>query len=269
MLSDALPTTLIGIRRKYLVSGGHDLRTLLDRVIVKDSSSNSVGATDPRDRVYALLGIANDDAAKDIVADYTLSCEQAFIMTARVLLRHGHDDILSLCRQRRACTDLPSWAPDWSADLRKPWSVWHINDRLFNASGVLDEGSTHAVLSDTLERLDPQLLLKGVIVDTIEDTGKLFRLGFDDNIYWPELRTYFNDISSFLARSNRYTTAQKEEAEWRIPVGDTEVGTTSQMIRATSNSHMKSGHVVAKAMSSQEGAADDEVKQSFLPFACY
>jgi hypothetical protein len=95
-----------------LVSGGHDLRTLLDRVIVKDSKSQRIDATDPRDRVFALLGIANDEAAKEIVADYTLSCEHAYIMTATALLRHGHDDVLSLCRQRGVCTDLPSWVPD-------------------------------------------------------------------------------------------------------------------------------------------------------------
>jgi hypothetical protein len=77
MLSEPLPTTLFDIRRKYLVSGGHDLRTLLDRVIVKDSSSGRIGATDPRDRVYALLGISNHDAAKEIIADYTLSCGRA------------------------------------------------------------------------------------------------------------------------------------------------------------------------------------------------
>jgi hypothetical protein len=269
MLSDALPTTLIGIRRKYLVSGGHDLRTMLDRVVVKDSSSDRIGATDPRDRVYALLGISNDDAAKEIIADYTLSCDRAYVMTARALLRYGHDDILSLCRQRGVCTSLPSWVPDWSADLRKPWSVWHINERLFNASGLMNRVD-EVVHPGTQEKFDPLLTIKGVTVDTIEAIGHPFQLGFDDQIYWPELWSYFDDISSFLARSNLYTMTQKGEAEWRIPVGDTEVAeANTQMTRATANSHMKAGHAVAKAMASKEGAADEEVRQNFLPFACY
>jgi hypothetical protein len=270
MLSDALPTTVIGIRRKYLVSGGHDLRTLLDRVIVKDASSIRIDATDPRDRVWALLGISNDDAAKDIIADYTLSCEQAYIMTARALLRHGHDDILSLCRQRNAYAKLPSWVPDWSADLRKPWSVWHINGRLFNASGPSQNHPKTSIVSAIQETLDPQLTLKGVFVDTVKEIGHSFQIEFDDQIDWSELRPYFNDISNFLTHSNMYTAAQKNEAEWRLPVGDTEVAeTNSQMIRATVDSHMKAGHAVAKAMSSQEGVADEIVKQNFLPFACY
>ncbi|KAF2022443.1 hypothetical protein EK21DRAFT_119785 [Setomelanomma holmii] len=76
LLSDAVPTTLIGIRRKYLVRDGHDLRTVLDRVILKDSKTQRIAATDPRDRVYALIGIANDAAAREVVADYTLCCSE-------------------------------------------------------------------------------------------------------------------------------------------------------------------------------------------------
>jgi hypothetical protein len=97
ILSNALPSVIINLRRNHLLKGEHDLRTLLDRVIVSDLSPNSIGATGPRDRIYALLGIANGDAAKAIVAYYTLSCEQVYIMTARALLRYGNDDVLSLC----------------------------------------------------------------------------------------------------------------------------------------------------------------------------
>ncbi|KAH3965816.1 hypothetical protein HBH51_147750 [Parastagonospora nodorum] len=265
MLSDALPTTLIGIRRKYLVSGGHDLRTLLDRVIVKDSKSQRIDATDPRDRVFVLLGIANDEAAKEIVADYTLSCEQAYIMTATALLRHGHDDVLSLCRQRGVCTDLPSWVPDWSADLRKPWSVWHTTSRLYAASGP-----SKLLLSPIQDLFFPYLTLPSLFIDTIASLGHTFTPGLDDQISWPSLRPYFADISLFLAQSTRYTAQEKEEAEWRIPIGDTEVAeTNSQMVRATPNSHMKAGHAVAKAMASETGAADELVQENFLAFACY
>ncbi|EAT81460.1 hypothetical protein SNOG_10961 [Parastagonospora nodorum SN15] len=226
MLSDALPTTLIGIRRKYLVSGGHDLRTLLDRVIVKDSKSQRIDATDPRDRVFALLGIANDEAAKEIVADYTLS---------------------------------------WSADLRKPWSVWHTTSRLYAASGP-----SKLLLSPIQDLFFPYLTLPSLFIDTIASLGHTFTPGLDDQISWPSLRPYFADISLFLAQSTRYTAQEKEEAEWRIPVGDTEVAeTNSQMVRATPNSHMKAGHAVAKAMASETGAVDELVKENFLAFACY
>jgi hypothetical protein len=46
------------------VTSGHDLRTLLDTIIIRDSQHDRIDATDARDRVYALLGIANDEAAR-------------------------------------------------------------------------------------------------------------------------------------------------------------------------------------------------------------
>lgn len=87
-LLNAIPTTVIGIRNKSRADG-LNLRTLLDTVTITDFNDEPIDSTDPRDRVYGLLGIANDEAARDIIPDYTLSCEQAYIMTARALLRHG------------------------------------------------------------------------------------------------------------------------------------------------------------------------------------
>jgi hypothetical protein len=270
MLRNAVPTTIIGIRRKYLTSDGHSLRALLDRVIVKDSNSHRIGATDPRDRVYALLGIANDAAAKEIVADYTLSCDKAYIMTARTLLCHGHDDILSLCRTRGTCKNLPSWVPDWSANLRKPWSVWHTNKRLFNASGALDDSSGIPMVLQSEGTFDPCLHLTGSFVDTIKDLGHSFCLSIDDQINWHKMRPYFDDIYRFLQQSNTYTTAQKEEAEWRIPVGDTEITeTNSQMLRASVMSHMKAGHAVAKAIAGMGTMPIDEMKQNIPSLGCF
>jgi hypothetical protein len=270
MLLNAVPTTVLGIRRMYLTSGGHSLRALLDRVIVKDSNSRQIGATDPRDRVYALLGIANDAAAKDVVADYTLSCDQAYVMTARALLRHGHDDILSLCRTRGTCKGLPSWVPDWSANLRKPWSVWHTDERLFNASGISDDSAEPSMTPHTEDTFNLHLHLTAYFVDTIKELGHSFRLGIDDQINWHELRPYFDNISQFLGQSSVYTAAQKEEAEWRIPVGDTEITeTNSQMLRAPGRSHMKAGHAVAKAICGLKVMSMDEMKENIPALVCF
>jgi hypothetical protein len=264
ILSNALPSVIIGLRRNHLVKGGHDLRTLLDRVIISDSSSWSIGATDPRDRIYALLGIANDEGAKAIVPDYTLSCEQAYIMTARALLRHGHDDILSLCRARTPRRNLPSWVPDWAADLRKPWSVWHVHERLYDASSLPNNMPKLSLGSCDESVFDVHLNLEGFTVDTIKDLGHAFQLGLDENMIWANLRPYFDDISFFLFRSKRYTDAEKENAEWRIPIGDTEiVKENNQMMRAAKNSHMKDGYAVARAISLNHPG------QSFLALAYF
>jgi hypothetical protein len=250
MLIAAIAPTLIGIRWRYLVMGELDLRTLLVKTNVGYNPTKRIGATDPRDRVYALLGIANDAAAKDIVADYTLPCEQAYIMTARVLLQHGHDDILSLCRTRGECKNLPSWVPDWSANLRTPWTTLYDHKSLFNASGQLN-GFT--VASNSKDIYSTSLSLTSTCVDIIKDLGHPLYLDDNDDVDWVDTRHYFQDIRTYLASSTKYTQGQKAEAEWRIPIGDTDAcRSTNQTSRATATSTMKDGYAAAKVLAKIE-----------------
>ncbi|KAF2269487.1 HET-domain-containing protein [Lojkania enalia] len=255
------PTELIGIRRKTLVSGGHDLMTLLEKLNTHDSSTSKIGATEPRDRVYALLGIANDDAAEEIVADYTISCEETFINTARVLLNHGHDDILSLCRKRGRCKDLPSWVPDWAAENRKPWSTWN-RKRLFNASGA----SSIIVKESSNPR---GIIVDGAFIDIIKEVGQVWSMGIEEKFDWPSAHKVFNDISKYLSHSSKYTQEQKKRAEWSIPIGDLEVtDVTSQITRTLPNSYMENAHALMKLFAS-ERASEDEVQENRRSYALY
>ncbi|RSL65857.1 hypothetical protein CEP54_004056 [Fusarium duplospermum] len=77
-------------------------------------------ASDPRDKVYALLGLIDadlDDSAGSLAieADYRLSTSQVYCHAARqLLLQSGDLNVLGSCT---AITnlELPSWVPDWSA----------------------------------------------------------------------------------------------------------------------------------------------------------
>lgn len=55
--------------------------------------SRSCDATDPRDRIFGLVGLADQEAREAIVPDYTLSSQDVFIMaTKRLLTRSGKVD---------------------------------------------------------------------------------------------------------------------------------------------------------------------------------
>ncbi|KAK3695805.1 heterokaryon incompatibility protein-domain-containing protein [Podospora appendiculata] len=77
-------------------------------------------ASDPRDKVFALLGLVKDASRYGLVADYGLSTAEVYIgIAAFFLCHHGLLDVLKLCsssgRGRMQTVDgLPSWAPDWS-----------------------------------------------------------------------------------------------------------------------------------------------------------
>ncbi|KAL2687874.1 hypothetical protein Neosp_005443 [[Neocosmospora] mangrovei] len=76
-------------------------------------------ASDPRDKVYALLGLIDADLNKSysfaIEADYGLSTNQGYCHAAQqLLLQSGDLDVLGACTPTTNL-ELPSWVPDWSA----------------------------------------------------------------------------------------------------------------------------------------------------------
>ncbi|RDW74655.1 uncharacterized protein DSM5745_07317 [Aspergillus mulundensis] len=74
--------------------------------------------TDPRDKVFALLGLM---ANKPIVPDYRLPTESVYVGIAAYFVKHPSTvDVLALAGQKNKCFDLPSWVPDWSQSMSRP-----------------------------------------------------------------------------------------------------------------------------------------------------
>lgn len=102
--------------RKY--SGGFGQRFQELHLVLQDLYKSEVvlGATDPRDFVYSILGLATSWAPGQlrIQPDYTLSCVDAYVQTALSLLSVGCGRVLRFTvRQSRRMEDLPTWTPDW------------------------------------------------------------------------------------------------------------------------------------------------------------
>ncbi|KAF2107227.1 hypothetical protein BDV96DRAFT_308187 [Lophiotrema nucula] len=75
--------------------------------------------TDPRDRVYGLLGIANEDFRGQIKPDYSSSVAKVY--REAVVAEVGTSyrlDILSQCNiQYRSLEEGASWIPDWAKTI--------------------------------------------------------------------------------------------------------------------------------------------------------
>ncbi|KAK4031975.1 heterokaryon incompatibility protein-domain-containing protein [Parachaetomium inaequale] len=82
-------------------------------------------ASDPRDKVYALLGIKDVSQNRQasvlgIEPDYGLSASEVYCHTARqLLLQSGNLNILGACTATTS-QELPSWVPDWSTNSPHP-----------------------------------------------------------------------------------------------------------------------------------------------------
>src|SRR2546430_536440 len=72
--------------------------------------------SEPKDKVYALLGMIGSTSEKKIVPDYKKPCNQIYTEAATELIKTSDGAlILSLCRFPHVQEQLPSWVPDWSA----------------------------------------------------------------------------------------------------------------------------------------------------------
>lgn len=106
----------------------------------------SRSCTDPRDKIYGLLGLTNGEESSLIVSDYASPVSTVYEQVTLKLLQHHRNldmfsQILSRSLKRDGITvvGLPSWAPDWTLEGTKNQLLDLYNRlvdlRFYNASG--------------------------------------------------------------------------------------------------------------------------------------
>ena len=97
------------------------------------SSFRKCHSSDLRDKVYALLGLADDQPARMITIDYSKSVEAVYLECAELLVKNG--DGMEMLEQAGISglphaghsssvrLNLPSWVPDWSQETI-PMVIW-------------------------------------------------------------------------------------------------------------------------------------------------
>jgi Heterokaryon incompatibility protein (HET) len=77
------------------------------------ANTRTRACTDPRDKVYSLLGIASCQGK--IFPDYSKTAADVFTETARTLIiEYQHLEVLSNAIYLERQASIPSWVPDWS-----------------------------------------------------------------------------------------------------------------------------------------------------------
>jgi hypothetical protein len=198
--SPQMPKTALMLANKRAYYRQREYLTLLGNVSVHtlDHIGNRAKASDPRDKIFALLGIASDAvqlAKYGVVPDYNKPCSLVYTETARAIIEMGNVDLLAFNQFPKTET-LPSWVPDWRAKIVTPGAQLRSQMR-FAASGnrlsrkrgifTLLAGSFTSILSlskfaSPIQKSNTQeLRLEGCLVDKIEAVGNLGRLDLDDN----------------------------------------------------------------------------------------
>lgn len=153
-------------------------------------------ATDPRDKVYAVLGLArepilggeNDHALypyidenetfEEMVVNYDHSISQVYQRLAKHFINRDLNlDILCILGTYPIdpCSDVPSWAPDW----RFPWnqSLWDYLQFKFFASGTI-----RAKRQDQadLGKVQVEVYLVDQVVELLDVTSNAWKLLYEN-----------------------------------------------------------------------------------------
>ena len=91
-------------------------------------ASSNAGATDPRDKIYALLGLTRDGTQLVPLPNYAQPVSDVFLeVTQKMVIQERLDSLILLARSCNSLssqrdTSVPSWVPDYSmARIYPPW----------------------------------------------------------------------------------------------------------------------------------------------------
>lgn len=213
---------------------GHSLFELLRELYAERKTE----ASDVRDRIYALLGLAVDTGELGLNPDYSISDHsQVLLLAAKAIIRTGNLELLSFSQFPKE-RQLPSWVPDWRPGLAYPYhSTRNVlgESRLFSASG-----QSRLTLTETDDIVI--LGLAGCRVDIIEEVADpLIENDWDISRKPHRIRylTVLTQVRQLCERSVAKgqpiyaTPARRNEAVWRIPIADLQLTKQQGYIRAT------------------------------------
>jgi hypothetical protein len=145
-------------------------------------------ATDPRDKVFGLLGLLSDPF---ISPDYSMSRDEVFLTTAiRIIVSTQSLELLTGANSSTQ-PGLPSWSPDWSIPSKEnEWQrLQYLN--LYNAS-------------------------KGMLAPTVSVHHTSTRAILEVDGIWSERIQY---VTRDLAPDNGFHRFQTTEARWKDDIG--------------------------------------------------
>lgn len=209
-------THVFGMRQEYQShveesdqTNEFDLMRLLSQIRVGREATNN------KDKIYALLGMAGDSGKLGIAVNYdkSYSCSRLYSDTARAIISLGHVDLLSFAQQNGGKDgissqpgtveeEVPFWVPDWRNEIMEPYGLlpWHTP---YYAAGKEEQGKFEKHPEFDSAPFE-HLILSGYRVDLIDslgdqcNEGKYLSMG-DRKAAWK----YLKDIQTLCEESDK------------------------------------------------------------------
>lgn len=141
-------------------------------------------ATDPRDKVYALLGLVTETLTDISVCDYFLDTPTVYLQVAKQCILHrGSLECLGYCNPSLRNSDLPSWVPDWRyPSARHPLAKWSKHKPYFGDPDLVDKRIYSSSADSTSQKRhlsfshsqNPKLVNEGFCIGKVLTAGLPF-----------------------------------------------------------------------------------------------
>jgi hypothetical protein len=159
-------------------------------------------ATDPRDKVYGLLGIAPPDSeATSVQVDYSKSVEEVYEDLANLILSSsGNLDLLSVPQNSSQFSQrLPSWAPDWSHTASSRLDlVFPTGERAIASGPIREFAASRGSTSIPIFKGRRILVISGYFVDSITQLSEIIQPPKLDQLQKQMLGQKLDDMESVL-----------------------------------------------------------------------
>ncbi|KAH7369228.1 heterokaryon incompatibility protein-domain-containing protein [Plectosphaerella cucumerina] len=171
------------------------------------SDLNFRGATDERDRIFAMLNLAADRDRFPEFPDYSMTAAQAYTVTAQRLLELGYHSLLAFNQFPKRMATLPSWVPDWSGSITEPMS-FPISD--YCADLVDDNIWCVSLPKDGVLKID------GFSIDIIQEVGSVWHSNWSaDEIDHAAVAAFLDWLEAVYNRPQQGDPAQATlRASW-------------------------------------------------------
>ncbi|KZL80803.1 ankyrin and het domain-containing protein, partial [Colletotrichum incanum] len=184
-----------------------DLLTLL-------KGAHPFQSTDPRDKVYSLLGLAvdRDDIALEI--DYSCKAEQLYITVANKILAKSPTLGILYSNLNKKSLTLPSWVPDWST-----WQFGSNGAAHYFSYAACAATPPELRVHTSRDKLD----ISGCFVDTIVEISDRIEPYYKDH-HGPGLRqrkTWLKEQAKIVGRLEPYPDGSGiSDVLWRTLIGN-------------------------------------------------
>jgi hypothetical protein len=258
---NAIRTARVHTSRRMYQEEGNRQRESLFQILVRThvvyTVVDTVKSTDPRDRIFAFLGIAKEETAFSIRPNYHKSVIEVFTDAAEAFLNCGYFDLLTLNQDSKTESGLPSWVPDWTSYIQRPCGGFKSDD-CYQACGQGEPSISFQSLPCGCKTLN----IKGCTVDRITKLGEPWLPTLNDWQEWtsshPRCSAYFASIALFCTESDKLGCsiykhpAQRLEAPWRIPCANKARKQTAPCKPSASGAELLEGYTLIKSGSRPE-----------------